>query len=1040
MLRLGKFTEAIERGDERRSSLRKENAGLYADFVRDNPGASIDERTDYAQTLINDTGVGSRGLPTRAAMQKSVDTYKKAEATKAAAAARAAESRKQAAIRQRFTDVESIMANAAAMGQDKAYVEGLLTEFGYELDGIDAIMTGVKDKQFQEWQKDNEAAIQSYLESPTKAGYDLLLSRGGDFKENITTLFKSQYEASEETQSKELKIALEVLASATDQADYDRQLRDLRNKYPDAVFNKVKSEVSLTEGLFEGNMKTKLAEEVVTARAKLEELSNEDSTPQDYERKRDQFLLTLSEDVRAEVSKGGDGSIVNGYGANFDRQMGLRTDASVQKLRGELSDLSRQNLAPDDYKVERKELLALYPQAVQDGAAEFVTQANTNFKETTSERLEAEVARLTSELDVLTMRTDITPELYKEMLANKLAQYSTEAQAAAQAAIAEDKANFTERDAARTAKTKETFSSEALFNLNKLVMEPATTQEALTARINKDKRDATALGFKLGETFGDDAQAKFDEKKAERDKNEEARVTSLVNSQTEAALNAAINDTSFEAVRTKLEADLSANEGRNVVLNTQQIKLLQAQFDKGQSQLQANMTDLATGQVKDITQYASAVAQSKKEFVDSFVIQMQAGSNGGVANARMRFGTLAEETYDNIISAIREQNNQIEVEKIRKAVTEMNASRDNVTLSDAVKANKALLENPTIIGTANKDEIPGIVADISQDLLVKATRMASELDIPLTEEVYEQMVLNLANGEHVPGQKFDPNLIRASLLNAFGATVDNAPNGGLERMAFQEALEAVGHDMLSLSQATPAEFRAFGQEFKKARTQMATETYDIFGSSFAEDVERSTPLVQDATKVSVDNDPKIAEALALMEPLLSLSVDGYIAADPPIDVINEAATSIGNLVPTLAASIEDIDTELRRLDALSRTSIYKTSEHAQSVTERIQQLTALRNANQNTISQIEYAQEKYKELAAKDLADRDQAYNDYELEQAMAQYNAAKLSGEPINPRDFPEIIREQIRADQAAAQQDQRDNNSSLFNRYILGDRWRTD
>ena len=90
MIRLGKFTDAIQAGDERRSSLRKENATLYSEFISQNPGASLEERTKFANNLIQQTGVGSRGLPTKSTMKGAVDKYQKEEARKAAAAAKTA--------------------------------------------------------------------------------------------------------------------------------------------------------------------------------------------------------------------------------------------------------------------------------------------------------------------------------------------------------------------------------------------------------------------------------------------------------------------------------------------------------------------------------------------------------------------------------------------------------------------------------------------------------------------------------------------------------------------------------------------------------------------------------------------------------------------------------------------------------------------------------------------------------------------------------------------------------------------------------------
>lgn len=1057
MLRLGKFTEAIERGDERRSSLRKENAQLYSEFVSNNPGASLEERTDYAQTLINDTGVGNRGLPTRAAMQKNVDTYKKEEARKSAAAAKTAERERQAAIRQQQQDITMVLNNAAENGDSDDEIKATMEALGIDTSNMEGRTKRLNSIKFDNWVNDNSSALEAYLQNPTAAGYAALEARGGAaFKEEIEGRYKGSYVEVERKQVTTLEASIRDLAlKSTDLAQYESDLQALMDKYPQAVQDKVSYTISLGAKQFDEKAAERLSAAVVTARGKLEALSNELGTKEVYERKRDQLLLTLPKEVQDELNKNGDRSLLSEYNGNFDFQAGLRTDASVQVLRNSLSDLSRKNLPTDDYEVELKELLAQYPQAVQDGAAKYVTQANDNFAETTGERLQEEVNRLTSDLDVLTMRTDITPELYPDMLAAKLALYSPEAQAAAQAAIAEDKANFVKRDEARTAVSKEKFSSDALFDLTELAMNPATTQEALTARINKDKRDATAGGFELGKNYGEAAQTKFDEKKAERKDLEERQITSLVQQQTEAALRDAANDTSFIDVRNRLEANLSASEGRKVVLNEDQNSILWDQFKKGRSDLQANMTLLASQRVEDVTQYASAVAQSKREFVDNFVIQMQAGTNGAVANARERFGKLAEETYDNIISKIREQNNQKEIDTIKTAVKEMNAARDTVDLSEAVKSFENVLASPSITGTNDTKLNPGILADISTDLLAKATRMASELDIPLTEEVYEQMVLILADtadassqseelGVHVKGQKFDPNLIRAALLNAFEETVGNAPNGGLERLAYQEALEKRGLDTLSLSKSKvvpgePNPFLAFGAAFRDARTQMATERYDIFSPSFAGDVERSTPLVQDATKASSDNDPNINEAVTRLRSLLSLSEEDYIENGVDIDAVDTAQTNIIALVPTLNANIEDIDTELRRLDALSRSSIYKTSEHAQSVTDRITQLNAVRVANNNTLAQIEDAKEKYKLLGIKDFAARNKKYEIYTAEQAQIEFDAFKASGGG-HPRGLSPEARLLYIAERNAKSQQQRDDNESWFDQNILGPKWRSD
>ena len=287
MLRLGKFTEAIERGDERRSSLRKENAGLYADFVRDNPGASIDERTDYAQTLINDTGVGSRGLPTRAAMQKSVDTYKKAEATKAAAAAKTAKREEQAAIRQQQQDISMVLKNAALNGYNLEEIKATMDALDIDTSNMEGLTERLNSMKFDNWADENKSAIAAYFENPTSAGYEALKVKGGsEFADEIEGRFGGQFKAVEARQKLELEGKLRDLAqTSTDQITYDNAVQSLFDQYPPSVQDLVESAYDQSGRDFSKKQKTALSEKVATARGKLEALSNETNTKEDYERK-----------------------------------------------------------------------------------------------------------------------------------------------------------------------------------------------------------------------------------------------------------------------------------------------------------------------------------------------------------------------------------------------------------------------------------------------------------------------------------------------------------------------------------------------------------------------------------------------------------------------------------------------------------------------------------------------------------------------------------------------------------------------------------
>ena len=79
---LSEFSKALRDGEERRKADRLDNARLYNDFLSSNPGATVQERMDYANNLIKETGAGLGGLPSKAQMQRNYDKYKKEEAKK----------------------------------------------------------------------------------------------------------------------------------------------------------------------------------------------------------------------------------------------------------------------------------------------------------------------------------------------------------------------------------------------------------------------------------------------------------------------------------------------------------------------------------------------------------------------------------------------------------------------------------------------------------------------------------------------------------------------------------------------------------------------------------------------------------------------------------------------------------------------------------------------------------------------------------------------------------------------------------------------
>ena len=180
---LSEATSAYEKAQDRRKETRKENARLYNEFIRLNPGATTQERLDFANNLIKETGVGSAGLPTKAQMQNNYNKYKAAEAKKAAAEAEAK------AEKERQRKIANIRL-AGELGQsfsnqygNKDFDDFLKTQFGdLEIDPslIPAAKEAAGKKAWNDWQSANQGLINAFIENPTKAGLDALILQGGD--------------------------------------------------------------------------------------------------------------------------------------------------------------------------------------------------------------------------------------------------------------------------------------------------------------------------------------------------------------------------------------------------------------------------------------------------------------------------------------------------------------------------------------------------------------------------------------------------------------------------------------------------------------------------------------------------------------------------------------------------------------------------------------------------------------------------------------------------------------------------------------------
>lgn len=209
---LGDMTDAMEKGRATRDAKRLENARLYNQFASSNPGATTQERLDFANNLIKTTGAGSAGLPTKVQMERSYQEHQAAQARAAAGRARAEEARELAARRQSLRDAVDVGNFLAPQYGDENF-DALVTEQA-ELFGIpEAFIPGITqragDEAWQDWQTKHQPAIQAYNNNPTLDAFNLLRTTGGAerFGGRINQ-YESAYKRAEASQAVDLNNTL----------------------------------------------------------------------------------------------------------------------------------------------------------------------------------------------------------------------------------------------------------------------------------------------------------------------------------------------------------------------------------------------------------------------------------------------------------------------------------------------------------------------------------------------------------------------------------------------------------------------------------------------------------------------------------------------------------------------------------------------------------------------------------------------------------------------------------------------------------------
>ena len=251
-LGLSEFTDALQKGEERRENVRRENAKLYNEFVQMNPGASTQERLDFANKLIKDTGVGSAGLPTKAQMERNYKKFQDEEAKKRKEEERLEAERAFEKKRLGLTvskEIAGFLApNWGTSGFDDDVKKQVL-EFGIDEALIPSIKKQAQDTAWLTWKTDNADAIDAYRNNPNAANWEALKTQAGElWADRVGSTYQNVRTSWLENNKIKFANELHKLAQgAKDITTYNLELELLKEKYDPEVYKDVSFGSSLEQ-------------------------------------------------------------------------------------------------------------------------------------------------------------------------------------------------------------------------------------------------------------------------------------------------------------------------------------------------------------------------------------------------------------------------------------------------------------------------------------------------------------------------------------------------------------------------------------------------------------------------------------------------------------------------------------------------------------------------------------------------------------------------------------------------------------------------
>ena len=369
---LNEFSKALRDGEERRKSDRLDNARLYNDFLSANPGATVQERMDYANNLIKETGAGLGGLPSKAQMQRNFDKYKKEEAKKEAEEARIQKERERKIALENRRLAKEIGTDLATMYGQDGFEDQLKTqfeEFGISPELIPAATANAKDAAWNKWKTDNSALIQSYMDNPTKENLEAVMTAAGNiWKKDATNSYQGRHSTWIKTNTTNFAIELQDLArTATSIEDYNSKLESLKLKYPDEAYKNVNFDKS------DNPVVERRGEEY---RSQLNDIINRNMTVEQTGR----AIQELNERYDQRVVSGNTGQVTTAKELVAEARNNLAT-AELEQLRG----ITNQ----EEYDRRKKAIQEKYdPSAIPD-FGDMDAQIAKNIKEQNDNKLKA---------------------------------------------------------------------------------------------------------------------------------------------------------------------------------------------------------------------------------------------------------------------------------------------------------------------------------------------------------------------------------------------------------------------------------------------------------------------------------------------------------------------------------------------------------------------------------------------------------------------------------------------------------------------------